>query len=109
MAADHSTVSATQRGRLGRYLCLWSILWLKIGLFAWALLLSLLQRRFPEFVRLVGYVGGVLTIMAMFYLMHYLLVSSCGRTVKRLCFPLLVLIDGLTIGGALALFLSRGD
>ena len=105
--ATHSSISSfTDRSKLWNRLCRWSVNWLRVGVWIFGLALWLLRRWFPDSVRVIGLIVGIVTGIAFFYLMHYLVFTSCGQTVRRVCLPLVALIDILTIGGIIALLLN---
>ena len=81
----------------------WSNFWFHIGLWIWAGSLWLLKRWFPVAFGLVELLGGILTVVALFYLLHYFIIVSNSPTFRRICIPLVGLIDILAIGGIIAL------
>lgn len=84
----------------------WSNFWFHIGLWIWAGLLWVLKWWFPAAFRPVELSGGIVTGLATFYLMHYFIIVSESRTFRRICIPLVGLIDIFTIGGIIALIFN---
>jgi len=103
MEADQPTVAIVPRNQVARQVARWSVYWLKLGTWVCGLLLWLFHRQFPEVTTPVGYLVGALTGLAAFYLMHYLVLTACGRTVRRVCLPIVVLMEILALGGIIAL------
>ena len=97
----------TSRDWLDRFFH-WSIFWFHIGLWVWAGSLWLLKWWLPATFRPVELLGGILTGMAAFYLMHYYIIVSESPTFRRICIPLVGLIDILAVGGIIALAFNLG-
>jgi len=98
----HETSESEARRWLVR-LFHWSNFWFHIGLWIWAGLLWLLHRWVPSAFRVVELSGGILTGLAFFYMLHYMVFTSSSPAFRRLCFPLIGLIDFLAVGGIIAL------
>jgi len=84
----------------------WANFWFHIGIWIWAGLLWPLKWWFPAVFRPVELFGGILTMMAVFYLMHYFIIVSTSPMFRRICVPLVTLIDILAVGGTIALLLD---
>ena len=81
----------------------WSNFWFHIGLWIWAGSLWLLKWWLPSVFFPVELLGGILTMAAAFYLMHYFIIVSDSPTFRWICIPLVGVIDILTIGVIIAL------
>jgi hypothetical protein len=81
----------------------WSNFWFHLGLWIWAGSLWLLKWWFPAAFRPVELLGGILTGVAAFYLMHYFIIVSKSPTFRLICIPLVGFIDVIAIGGIIAL------
>lgn len=80
----------------------WCNFWFHIGLWIWAGSLWLLKWRFPVAFRPVELAGGIVTGLAVLYLLHYFIFVSNSAPFCRICIPLVGLIDILVIGGIVA-------
>jgi hypothetical protein len=107
MGLSASSSSLRARLRVWDLLSALSALWLKIGIWPFCLLLWLLGHLAPgsATAKVIGLLIGVVTGVALLYLVHYLLFAWCSRGIRRVCLPFLALIDILAIGGVAALLL----
>lgn len=106
METEASKTRSPERKRWLNYLSHWVGFWFHIGLWIWAGLLWLLKWWLPAAFRPVELFGGILTGLAAFYLMHYFIIVSESPAFRRICIPLVGLIDILAVGGIIALLLN---
>jgi putative flippase GtrA len=79
---------------------------MKRGIYILAVPIWILKLWFPKWYGPSAIIAGIVTGIAMFYLMHYLVFTACSRPVRRLCFPLLGTIDLMAVAGVASFFIK---